>query len=348
MLELLTKMLIGGSGKNAMLDTMLEVHDAKAMGLPHLVHPADDADPRQPFTSTIPESELSIAQQGPRQKMRMLPIMLPLMRAMNTSASFYKKPFLPDGVTSTTAASELFDEVQHLVRSMGGKSAVWVHVPDDAIFKGKGIPHRQALLFSVQMDKAALDTSPSFESFLEVARCYKQMALISNAVTRLLRKRGHAAYPGTALGGLTDYSRLGEIAGLGTIGYHGLLITPDEGALLRLNTVYVSIENIPEPPPNPTAWIRDFCSMCHKCVRSCPPQAIHHQPEVQANGRVACIESQTCLNHFAANHGCAVCADVCPFSQRGYAEVQARFKGNADAPQYVIDVGDGKHLRVVA
>ena len=90
-----------------------------------------------------------------------------------------------------------------------------------------------------------MSTAPSFDAFLEVAKGYKRMAFISYKLAVLMRKNGFAAYPGTALGGITDYTYLGELAGLGAIGYHGLLITPEEGARVRINTIYTNITNLP-------------------------------------------------------------------------------------------------------
>jgi epoxyqueuosine reductase len=83
------------------------------------------------------------------------------------------------------------------------------------------------------------------------------LALIGNQLAGFMRQNGFAAYPGTALGGLTDYPHLVEIAGLGAIGYHGLLITPNDGARLRINTIYTNITNLPIQTENEHLWVRD-------------------------------------------------------------------------------------------
>ena len=78
----------------------------------------------------------------------------------------------------------------------------------------------------------------------------------------------------SALGGITDYTHLAELAGFGAIGYHGLLITPEFGPRVRLAAVFTSIEDLPSTATDEHAWIEDFCRECVKCVRQCPPQAI--------------------------------------------------------------------------
>lgn len=37
------------------------------------------------------------------------------------------------------------------------------------------------------------------------------------------------------------------------------------------------------------------------------------------------VEYAACRDYFTAHYGCAVCLAVCPFSQAGYAKVQAKF-----------------------
>ncbi|HSN77826.1 MAG TPA: 4Fe-4S binding protein, partial [Anaerolineae bacterium] len=142
--------------------------------------------------------------------------------------------------------------------------------------------------------------------------------------------------------GLTDYVYLAELAGLGAIGYHGLLISPGEGARLRINTIYTNISNLPtlqaQGKENEHLWVRDFCAMCKKCIRQCPVDAIFDQPQPRGDGGMQTIEHAACRDYFTTNYGCAVCLATCPFSQVGYDAVKARFKGNASAPQFRIPV----------
>jgi len=168
-------------------------------------------------------------------------------------------------------------------------------------------------------------------------RGYKNLSVIAQKVSYFLRKNGFGAYAGTALGGVTDYVYLGELAGLGAIGYHGLLITPHEGARLRIGTIYVNIHNLPVQSENTHLWVRDFCAMCKKCVRKCPVNAIYDQPQPRGDGGMQCIDHASCREYFTSNYGCAVCLAICPFSQVGYDTVKARFKGNPNAPHIRIE-----------
>jgi epoxyqueuosine reductase QueG len=236
----------------------------------------------------------------------------------------------------TTVTPAFLREIEDMAYTTGAKDLKYIKVPSQAIFKHKGIPHEYALVYTVEMDQETMSTAPSFAAFKEVAQGYKTLAVIGIKLAGRMRAQGFAAYPGTALGGLTDYCYLAEAAGLGAIGYHGLLITPQEGARVRINTIYTNITNLPLEFDNEHLWVRDFCAMCRKCIRECPPQAIFDQPRPRGDGGWQCIDHSRCRDTFQQNFGCAICLAVCPFSQAGYQKVQSRFKGNPRAPQFHI------------
>jgi ferredoxin len=333
MLDTLRVLLSSDQGGNAMLDTVLATHDRKLEAVPHRVDAPPDASPRKTFTSTLPPDEVFFNKLSLKQRLATAPGMLKLMGQVKRSAAYYERPLANP---KTVAPQEVFEQVERTAGEQGATAVRYVTLTDDCIFGNLGVPFRNAIVYTVRMDKQALDTAPSFECFREVERGYLRLALAGNRITDLLRAQGFAAYPGTAMGGLSDYPRIAELAGLGSIGYHGCVITPGDGALLRLNTIYISIENIPRRPPEPTDWIREFCAKCRRCVRECPGKAIHASPRVLENGRVECINSTACLDYFSANYGCGVCIDVCPLSQRPLDTIAKRFRGNPAAPKFQV------------
>jgi len=331
-------MLRGGKASEARmsLDTMLAQFDRELENFHTLVQPAPESKPRTPFDSqNLPFEKMSMAQLTLRQMLSVLPVMLPLQLHMRQSAKLYDGKFKP---TRSEADAAFFAELESIARAAGAADIKYIQVPRNAIFQHKGIPHEYAVLITVEMDKKNLNTAPSFDAFKEVAKGYKNLAVISNKLARLMHRGGFAAYPGTSLGGLTDYSHLAELAGLGAIGYHGLLIAPNEGARLRINTIYTNITNPPITTTNEHLWVRDFCAMCKKCIRSCPVEAIFDQPQPRGDGGMQCIDHAACRDYFNTHFGCAVCLAKCPFSQAGYEAIKARFKGNPKAPQFRIPV----------
>ncbi|GAB4193513.1 MAG: hypothetical protein OHK0022_08500 [Roseiflexaceae bacterium] len=320
------------------MDTLLAQMDRHLDNLRTRIWPAPQSRPRTSFEPSIPTEQLSTLNFTAHQRLKVIRQLAPLMLNMWRSARMYDGRFAP---RQTEASPQLLAELEALLRAAGARDIGYVNVPNSAIFRDKSIPCEYAIIFSVEMDKEPISSAPSFDCMHEVMRGYRSLAAISNRAADFLRGHGFAAYPGTALGGLTDYPLLAELAGLGAIGYHGLLITPGEGARLRINTIYTNITNLPtlerQGQANEHLWVRDFCAMCKKCIRSCPVGAIYDAPRPRGDGGMQTIEHAACRDHFAANYGCAVCLAVCPFSQAGYEKVQAGFKGNPDAPQFRIE-----------
>ena len=319
-------------------DDLLESMDAHIHDFEDLVRPSTNAPSRTRFQSNIPANQSGPALLSLSQLVRMLPVMVPLMSRMKKSARLYDPAFEPKNDTASDSFLKAFEQ---RARTLGAKDIGYVRVPHHAIFRDKGIPYRNAVVFTVEMDKEAIDSSPSFESLNEVMRGYNSLARIGNKLAQVLRSEGFAACPGTALGGLTDYPHLAELAGLGAIGYHGLLITPGEGARLRINTIYTNIRNLPVrgegAPENEHLWVRDFCSKCKRCIRACPVNAIFDEPRPRADGGMQTLENATCRDYFAINYSCAICLARCPFSELGYDAVKERFAGNPDAPQFRLE-----------
>jgi epoxyqueuosine reductase len=324
----------GGGRKRPSLDTMLAQFDRELENFQRLERPSPESKPRTPFDSpNVPPSESSIANMTPRQVLSVAPIMGSLIRQMRRSSKLYDGQFTP---TRSEAGPAFIGQLEELAHTAGARDIKYVKVPPNAIFRDKGIPCGYAILFTVEMDKHNLEDAPSFEAFKEVARGYRNLAVIGNKMARFMRANGYAAYPGTALGGLTDYVYLAELAGLGVTGYHGLLITPNEGARLRINTIYTNISDLPVDLHNEHLWVRDFCAMCKKCIRECPVDAIFDQPAPRGDGGMQCIDHDACRDYFNRHFGCAICLVECPFSQVGYEKIKSHFKGNPQAPQFRI------------
>lgn len=340
MIQTLLNLLMHGGAtaqRKPSLDSLLARMDKHLHNFKTLVQPAPESKPRTPFESNVPLEKISTFNFTGRQRLKVIPQIVPLLLGMQRSARLYDGKFQP---TKSEATPAFIAELEAMAYAAGAKDIKYVKVPRNAIFRDKGIPYDYAILFTVAMDKEPIESAPSFACMHEVMKGYKNLATISNKLAVHLRRHGFAAYPGTALGGITDYVHLAELAGLGAIGYHGLLITPGEGARLRINTIYTNITNLPtlaaQGKENAHLWVRDFCAVCHKCIRQCPVNAIYEEPKSRGDGGMQTIDHATCRDYFTANFGCAVCLAVCPFSHTGYDKVKERFKGNPKAPQFRI------------
>lgn len=314
------KAILGQGG----LDQFLESVEQEVYHLQHLVQPDESSVER---LNTAPKNggTSAIVKTMPlRKKMRVLPVMRNTLRIVD-KCSKYMRDDMP--TENASAPPALMDDIRQLAHEHGASDIALVEIPPTEIFKGRAAPYNHALVFTMEMDKDAISTAPSHDALIEVLSTYGVLGQVALKLTEFLRAEGYGAYPGFPVGGLVDYVRLAEQAGLGAIGYHGMLISPQEGTRLRLNVVYTNIDNLTETEQNPHFWVRDFCAMCRKCIRDCPPQAIYDDGEIDSNGRKKTVEYDKCLDYFGNNQGCAVCVKTCPFSQAGYDVIQTRFIG---------------------
>ena len=96
-----------------------------------------------------------------------------------------------------------------------------------------------------------------------------------------------------------------QAAGLGTIGRHSLLITPELGSMVWLGCVLCGVELEADELQKP------LCSDCGKCVEACPAKALDGDELAQ----------QACWDHAFGDDpekqvwciSCHACRDVCPF-----------------------------------
>lgn len=95
-----------------------------------------------------------------------------------------------------------------------------------------------------------------------------------------------------------------QAAGLGTIGRHSLLITPEYGSMVWLGAVLCEAELEAD------ALKENICTNCNLCVNACPVNALEHEE----------IKQNVCWNHaFGDNEekqkweiSCHKCRDICP------------------------------------
>ena len=97
-----------------------------------------------------------------------------------------------------------------------------------------------------------------------------------------------------------------QAAGLGTIGRHSLLITPEFGSMVWLGAVLCSEELEPDDLQEPV------CNNCNLCVETCPVNALENPV----------MNQQTCWDYAFGDDtekkswriACHKCRDICPYN----------------------------------
>jgi len=127
----------------------------------------------------------------------------------------------------------------------------------------------------------------------------------------IFRQEGYRSLPLPAAGCPTDqrslsaifsYKHAAQLAGLGTMGRHSLLITPQYGPRVRLACLLTEVPLEPTP-----AAQKNYCIDCDACIRECPAQAL----QVPKPGESYSMNRFACRTYRQAGLTCSVCMKVC-------------------------------------
>ncbi|MFW9906064.1 MAG: hypothetical protein ACFFFH_17205 [Candidatus Thorarchaeota archaeon] len=226
-------------------------------------------------------------------------------------------------------------EFEKYAKSLNIASIGYTKLPRKLIFQNKAVLHENAIVLSMEMDKARIEKAPSSETADMIMRTYNDLGKASHQLATFLRQRGFSAQAGHPLGGLALYPPLAELAGIGYHGRHGLIITPEHGPRVRLTAIYTNIENLPFPQKNQYEWIQQFCQKCGRCIRKCPGFAIQEKPIIHSNGQLTHITYDYCFPVFLEHHGCSICIKECPFSRMDYDKLKKQFRNRMVNPEII-------------
>lgn len=298
------------------------------MDLNHIVKPQDEA---LKASATIFSNQKSATKRlYPSDKRFSIRDITKLLKSFNKirrmmPSLFRTVKLIKKGITSDkkTISKEEFYELDLLMKKLGVDSYGWLEIDSDRVFKEKGVPYKNAIVITINMEKNEFKNAPSMEGQIEVMRVYGETGVAANVITEFLRRKGLNASPNHSMGGSIDYCKAGMDAGLGYIGRHGMLITPECGACHRSAIIYTDIKNLSEfmNSKDNHDWIKDFCATCGKCIRKCPTKAIYETAKINGHNHVTSINYDKCCSGFK-NYGCGVCISECPFTRVGYEKVK--------------------------
>ncbi len=237
---------------------------------------------------------------------------------MKTIKSVAKNPTTP----KTDISGADLSAFQDFALRLGVGAVGFAKLPPHLIFRDRAVLFDSAIVMIMEMDQEAIAKAPSLATFKMVMQTYDTLGRITNRLTEKLREMGFGAQASHPLGGLVLYPPLGVEAGLGWLGRHGLLITPQFGPRQRIAAIFTSVQNLPFSRHSEHSWIAEFCQSCGRCIATCPSEAILKEPIEHDSGRKTQIERKKCLPIFVKNEGCTICVKECVFSKRSYNEVR--------------------------
>ena len=168
------------------------------------------------------------------------------------------------------------------------------------------------IVFAVEMDEAAVNRAPAVEESVEVVHAYLRAAVTALAVKRIINGWGYRAVCHMDGESEVVMPPAAEAAGLGSIGLHGLLVTPEAGPRVRLSAVSTDLPL--EPDSGSKFTVRNFCRSCGKCAEICPSESIRPYGAYQDGERFV-IDHESCFGLWREMAtDCGVCLAACPFS----------------------------------
>ncbi|MET1159506.1 MAG: reductive dehalogenase domain-containing protein [Thermoprotei archaeon] len=224
------------------------------------------------------------------------------------------------------ASRTFFEKLEKYARALGILKIGYTKLTPELVFSNRTVLYENAIVLLMEMDKEKIMKAPSIIAGIEVWRTYYRLTRAAYKIAEFLRRHGYNAQPDPAVGGSTNFPLLAQKAGLGYIGKHGLLITPESGPSVRITAIYTDLE-LPYTDENMREyeWIPEFCEYCNNCVRTCPTKAIYTKP-IKINNREIHIDYGKCIKVFAKTLGCSICIKECPFTKTKYTNLKNAYR----------------------
>lgn len=148
----------------------------------------------------------------------------------------------------------------------------------------------------------------------EVHRVYHHLDELAVRMAQRICSYGYSA-KAQANSGDFPLPAIAQYAGIGELGKHGSLISPDLGSSLRLVAVSTDMPLLVDGPKD--YGIDNVCLSCNICTRFCPGDAIKPD-KATVNGVTRWyVDTPACDPWFRRMHGCKICLAVCPLNTKG-------------------------------
>lgn len=226
-------------------------------------------------------------------------------------------------------------EIKEAALRAGAALVGITRITDEDLYEGREVPYEYAVCIGLDMDRAEMAYVPQERAATEVMRAYREISRIAIGVAAKIRAMG---WPAKAYGNpnATDilHIPLAVRAGLGQLGKHGSMISRAHGSNFRLAAVLTDLPMALDEPVD--IAVDDLCIDCVRCVIDCPADAISNEKQLVRGERKWYVDFDRCIPYFVKTYGCAICIEVCPWSEpgRGFdlTEQLLRRRGQAREP----------------
>ena len=207
-------------------------------------------------------------------------------------------------------------EMKELTLGSGAALVGITRITEEDLYEDRDVPYEYAICIGLDMDREEMAYVPHERAAAEVMRVYREVSRVAIDVAAKIRAMG---WPAKAYGNpnATDilHIPLAERAGLGTLGKHGSMISREHGSNFRLAAVLTDLPMALDAPVD--IAVDDLCIDCQRCVIDCPADAIFNEKQLVRGERKWYVDFDKCIPYFVKTYGCAICIEVCPWSEPG-------------------------------
>ncbi|MDP6429346.1 MAG: 4Fe-4S dicluster domain-containing protein [Rhodospirillales bacterium] len=219
----------------------------------------------------------------------------------------------------------LTEEIKQMTLDLGATVVgIADYNPDITFTEAEELDHKSVIVFLMPMAfDVMIDIGPKSQEDV-----HKTYFLLDEAATRLATRISAYGFDARvqANRGEIPLPAYGQLAGLGELGKHGSLISPELGSAFRISAVSTDMPLLADGPRD--FGIDEICTNCHICTRFCPGEAIRPQ-KVSVDGMLRWqIDTPACHPHFLRLYGCKICLSVCPMNARGNKKAEYKTVAN--------------------
>ncbi|MEN8195868.1 MAG: reductive dehalogenase domain-containing protein [Pseudomonadota bacterium] len=206
------------------------------------------------------------------------------------------------------------ERIKAKAREIGIELVGITHYEEDSQLEGISFPYKYAICCGSVMEREEMLHVPYTRGAAEVMRTYRRSSQLANKLAAHIRTLGWQA---EAYGIGEDIMQIPMAinAGIGQLGKHGSMISKDYGSNFRLTCVLTDLPMAVDAPVD--IGVDDLCATCQRCVQDCPPAAIFNEKQLVRGVKKWYVDFDKCIPYFTHTHGCAICIEVCPWSEPG-------------------------------
>ena len=208
------------------------------------------------------------------------------------------------------------ERIKKVAEELGAGLVGITQVTDADLYDGVSVPYHYAICIGLQMDREEMQFVPQSRAAVEGMCTYREVSRIAIELGERIRAMG---WPAKAFGNPNSteilHIPLAIRAGFGQLGKHGSLISAAYGSNFRLGAVLTDLPLAIDQPVD--IGVDDLCLSCQRCVLDCPPDAIYSDKQLVRGETKWYVNFDKCLPYFIKILGCAICIQVCPWSEPG-------------------------------